>query len=429
MHVIATRWKWNRGLAAVTTALVGTLGWSHVARADAVTDWHKIAENTLCSGPATPPRSGPVGLIDMAIVQAAVYDAVQNIGGKYKPYHVTIPGASGSPEVAAAKAAHDVLVAFYAPKAEELGKTYKEYLAAKGLKEDDPGVAVGAKAAAGIIAARAEDGRVPTTTPVAWMGEASFGKWRSIDSGRSPASAGMAAPWLGQVKPFVIKSSSEFQPNKPPPAWTSAEYAKDYNEVKAVGAKTNSTRTPEQTASADFFSTDNPNACRVVQGAIREPVAAHVKDISESARAITLASLSIADAVITVWNTKRHDHTWRPITAIHEASKDSNPATEPDPSWQPYLNTPPYSDWTSGANGISGAVTRAYTNYFGKDECPFTVSNGKEERSYKSFSEYAKFVEDVRIWQGIHFRFADVAGREQGEKVADYVFKNVATPK
>jgi hypothetical protein len=428
MHVITTRWNWNRWVAA---GLLGALGWSNAASADAVTDWHKIAENTLCSGAATPPRAGPVGLLDMAMVQAAVYDAVQAIGGKYKPYHVQIPGASGSPEAAAAKAAHDVLVAFYAPKAEELGKTYKEYLAKKGLKEDDPGVAVGQKAAAGIIAMRAEDGRVPTTTPVAWMGETAMGKWRPVDSARAPASAGMAAPWLGSVKPFVIQSgSSQFQPNKPPPAWTSAEYTKDYNEVKAVGAKTNSTRTPEQTEMANFFSTDSPALCRVFQAAIREPVAAHVKDINESSRAIVLASLSVADAVITVWNTKRHDHTWRPITAIHEADKDGNPATEPDLSWQPYLSTPPYSDWTSGGNGISGAITRSHTLFFGKDECPFTVTNGTEKtRTYNKFSDFAQDIVDVRIYQGLHFRFADVAGREQGEKVADYVFKNVGVPK
>jgi hypothetical protein len=427
MHVITTRWNWNRWVAA---GLLGALGWSNAASADAVTDWHEIAMNTLCSGPATPPRSGPVGLLDMAIVQAAVYDAVQAIGGKYKPYHVTIPGASGSPEAAAAKAAHDVLVAFYAPKAEELGKTYKEYLAKKGLKEDDPGVVVGQKAAAGIIAMRADDGRVPNPMPAAWMGENAVGKWRPVTSERAPASAGMAAPWLGSVKPFVIQSSSQFQPNKKPPPLTSEEYAKEYNEVKAVGAKTNSTRTPEQTEMANFFSTDSPALCRVFQGAIREPVAAHVKDINESSRAIVLASLSVADSVITVWNSKKNDHTWRPITAIHEGENDGNPATAGDPSWQPYLNTPPYSDWTSGANGISGAITRSYTNYFGKDECPFTITSTEQKtRTYNKFSDFAKDIVDVRIYQGIHFRFADVAGREQGEKVADYVFKNVATPK
>ena len=191
----------------------------------------------------------------------------------------------------------------------------------------------------------------------------------------------MAAPWLGEVKPFVVQSSSQFQPPKPPPALTSEEYTKDYNEVKAVGAKTNSTRTPEQTELANFYSTDNPAFCRACQSVIREPVVAHVKDINESSRAIALASLSVADAVITVWHTKRNDTIWRPITAIHEADKDGNPATDPDPSWMPYLNTPPYSDWTSGANGLSGAISRSHTNFFGKDDVTFTITNGGEDRA------------------------------------------------
>jgi hypothetical protein len=367
-------------------------------------------------------------MLDMAIVQAAVYDAVQNIGGKYKPYHVTIPGASGSPEAAAGKAAHDVLVAFYAPKAEELGKTYKEYLAKKGLKEDDPGVAVGQKAAADIIALRKDDGRVPTSASAPWMGDNAVGKWRPTP-GRGKIEDGMAAPWLGEIKPFVVQSGKQFQPAKGPPALTSDEYTKDYNETKAVGAKTNSTRTPEQTELANFWSTDTLAFCRASLGVIREPVAAHVKDINESSRAIVLASLSVADAAITVWYTKRNDTFWRPITAIHEAEKDGNPATAADPSWQPYVLTPPYSDWTSGANGLSGAISRSHTLFFGKDECSFTITNGEKSRTYNKFSDFAKDIVDVRIYQGIHFRFADVAGREQGEKVADYVFKNVATAK
>ena len=431
MHVITTRWNWNRWMAAGTTAFLGALGWVDVARADAVTDWQEIASKTLCSGPATPPRSGPVGVLDMAITQIAVYDAVQNIGGKYKPYHTVVTGASGSPEAAAAKAAHDVLVAYYAPKAEELGKTYKEYLAKKGLKEDDPGVAVGEKTAAGIIALRKDDGRVPNPAPPPFMGENAVGKWRPVDSARAPASAGMAAPWLGDVKPFVIQSGTQFKPAKGPPALTSEEYAKDYNEVKAVGAKTNSTRTPEQTELANFYSTDKPAFCLAAQSIMREPVAAHVKDINESARAIALAQVSVADAAITVWNTKKNDHTWRPITAIHEGENDGNPATAGDPSWQPLLNTPPYSDWTSGANGLAGAISRSHTNFFGKDDVTFTITSTPDEkaRTYNKFSDYANDIVNVRIYHGIHFRFADVAAREQGEKVADYVFKNFATPK
>jgi hypothetical protein len=265
--------------------------------------------------------------------------------------------------------------------------------------------------------------------PASFTGENAIGKWRP-----TPPTTAMAAPWLGTVKPFVIQSSSQFQPTNPPPALTSEQYAKEYNEVKAVGAKTGSTRTPEQTELANFYHSDSPALCLVFLNTIREPAVAHVKDINESSRLIVLAQLSMADAAITVWQSKRQDHTWRPITAIHEGESDGNPATAGDPSWQPYLNTPPYSDWTSGANGAMGSITRSLANYFGKDDMTFTITSEsptatQKTRTYNRFSDAASDVVNVRIYQGIHFRFADVAGREQGEKVADWVFKNVGIAK
>src|SRR5205807_5077948 len=134
---------------AVATTSLGALGWADIARADAVLDWNAIAADTIST--ASPPRPGPVGFLDMAVVQAAVYDAVEAIGGKFKPYHLQIPGASGSPEAAAAKAAHDVLIIIFPPQAAALDTAYRDYLAKKGLAEDNPGVAVGQKAAAGIL--------------------------------------------------------------------------------------------------------------------------------------------------------------------------------------------------------------------------------------------------------------------------------------
>jgi hypothetical protein len=431
MHVITTRWSWNRWVAAGTTVLLGTLGWSN-AQADAATDWHEIAATTLCK--TTPPlRPGPHGFLDLAVVQAAVYDAVQNIGGKYKPYHVTIPGASGSPEVAAATAAHDVLVKLYPTQAEKLGATYKEYLSKKGLKEDDPGAAVGQKAAAGIVAFRADDGRHQNPPPP-FVGEKVIGIWRTTPP-QTGYFAQMASPWLGEAKPFAVQSNTQFRA-KQPPALTSEEYTKDYNEVKAVGAKTGGTRTPEQTEIADFF--DSNHLCLTFQRAphnvVANAVAANTKSLDESSRVLMLVTMSISDALIICWNDKRHFNTWRPVTAINEGENDGNPATAGDPAWQPYLTTPPYSDYTSGANANMAAIARTLINVFGKDDMTFTITSEsptatQKTRTYNKFSDMAADMVNARIYQGIHFRFADTAGRELGEKVADYVFKNVATAK
>jgi hypothetical protein len=163
-------------LAAVT--------WWQIARADGVLDWNAIAVDTVSK--AAPPRPVPVSFLDMAVVQAAVYDAVEAIGGKFKPYQVQVPGASGSPEAAAAKAAHDVLINIFPPQAAALDTAYRDYLAKKGLAEDNPGVAVGQKAAAGILALRANDGRLPNPQPPPFTGDNATGVWRPTTSYQPP---------------------------------------------------------------------------------------------------------------------------------------------------------------------------------------------------------------------------------------------------
>jgi hypothetical protein len=428
MHVITTRWNWNRWVPAGTAALLGAFGWTDVARADAVTDWHEIAGNTFCT--AADPARGPSSIIDIAIVHVAMYDAVQSITGKYKPYHAQITGASGSPEAATAKAAHDTLVNLWPSKAMDVGTTYKEYLSKKGLKEDDPGVAVGQKAAADILTLRKDDGRAPNPMPVAYLGENAVGKWRTTPPQKDYWSE-MRAPWLGMTKPFVIQSGSQFRA-PPPPDLKSERYAKDYNEVKGVGAATNSTRTPEQTELANFYRSEY--LCSVFQSMPRDIAKTQTKSIDDSSRLLALVSMAVADSLITVWDSKKHYVLWRPITAIQHGEDDGNPATAGDPAWQPFITTPPYPDYTSGGNGVTGAATGILKLYFGKDDVPFTVTSPSKEakektRNYKSFSEYAQDMVDVRIYQGLHFRFADEASREQGEKVAAEVFKAVGQPK
>src|ERR1700739_591800 len=131
--------SWLNGVTTVPVVVWARVSWWHVAHADAVLDWNAIAVDTVSK--AAPPRPVPVSFLDMAVVQAAVYDAVEAIGGKFKPYQVQIPGASGSPEAAAAKAAHDVLINIFPPQAASVDAAYRDYLAKKGLTEDNPGVA------------------------------------------------------------------------------------------------------------------------------------------------------------------------------------------------------------------------------------------------------------------------------------------------
>jgi hypothetical protein len=424
-------WHTLRAIAVAIGVTSTVMSWSTITRADAVTDWNAIAVQALAT--AAPPRPGPVVFLDLAIVQAAVHDAVQAIDGRFEPYQVDIPGASGSAEAAAAKAAHDVLVNILPGQAASLDTTYHDYLAAHGLAENDPGVGAGELAAAGILALRANDGRVPNPLPPPFIGGTDPGVWRPTPSdppaGPPPSFAPMLTPWLGAVPPFTLKGGDQFLA-KPPPRLNSRRYARDYNEVKDLGARFNSTRTPEQDQLAYFYAGNNFILWNRV---LREVAAAHTENIGDNARLLALGTLAIADSFIVAWDSKIHYVFWRPITAIQEGENDGNSRTAGDPTWQPLLNTPNYPDYTSGANNAVGALTRTLELFFGTDHITFTVFSEHplavpNTRMYHRFSDLSWDTVDVRIYQGIHFRFADEKARKQGRRVARWVFRHFLQP-
>ncbi len=408
----------------------GFLSWAGAARADAVGDWNGITAQAVAA--AVPARPGPAQILDYAKVHAAVYDAVQAIEGEYEPYYLEIPGASGSSTAAAAKAAHDVLVTLFPGQVGFLDTTYHDYLASHGLAEDDPGVAVGQQAAAGIIALRANDGSYPNPPPSPFLGGTEPGEWRPTPSylpGPPAPFSPMAVEWLGTVTPFTLTSPDQFRA-KPQPDLKSGAYTKDYKEVKALGGDVNSERTPEQTAIAYFWTLNFVAQWNLT---LREIAAAHVPDIADSARLFALANLATADAVITAWDSKRHFNFWRPVTAIQEGDNDGNPRTHGDTNWRPLINTPNYSEYTSGANNVTGAMTRSLRLFFGTDHFTLQVTSNSPlanppTRTYERFSDAASEVVDARVYLGIHFRFADTAARKQGQQTARWAFKHFLRP-
>jgi hypothetical protein len=408
----------------------GCLSFAGHARADVVVDWNAIAVAT-----AAPVRPGATGILDIAMVHAAVYDAVEAIDGRFRPYHVVIPGASGSVTAAAAKAAHDVLVNRFPDPAvvASLDTAYHSYLSNNRLSETDPGVLVGQQAAAGIIAFRANDGSFPNPPPPPFTGGTDPGVWRPtisyINGGPPPSLAPMLVPWLATVTPFTLTSPSQFRPG-PPPALTSGRYTRAYNEVKQLGAFSGSTRTPDQTDFAYFWAA---NYLVLWSQGLRDIATAHVHSIGDSARLFALVNLAVADAAITAWDTKKHYVFWRPVTAIQEGDSDGNPRTEGDLAWQPLTNTPNYPDYTSGANNVTGAVTRMLALFFGTDEMTFSVTTTnplavQKTRTYNRFSDAAGDVVVARIYEGIHFRFADTTARRQGRQVAKWAFRHFLRP-
>jgi hypothetical protein len=409
--------KITLALAALTIGFAGTTR----AHADVVTDWNAIAEGALFIPAAG--RPGPVAFLDIAIVHAAVHDAVQAFDQRFEPYHVEIPGATGSPEAAVAKAAHDVLVNIVPAQGAALDAAYLTSLAKYGLAEDDPGVAVGQAAAAGILALRANDGRMPALPWPIFIGGTDPGDWRPT----LPAFASMATPWLGAVPTFTIKGGDQYRP-KPPPPLNSERYTQDYNEVKAVGGPLGSgTRTPEQTELAYFYGGFSWHKT------LRDIADAYLDNIGDSARLLALANLSIADSVITAWESKVYFNFWRPITAIQEGDNDGNPATVGDPNWTPLFPTPPYPDYTSGFNNVAGALTRTLALFFGTDHATFSLTSThplatQKTRTLYRFSDLSVDAVNVRIYQGIHFRTADEEARKQGRHVAQWAFGHFLRP-
>jgi len=197
-----------------------------------------------------------------------------------------------------------------------------------------------------------------------------------------------------------------------------------------MGALLNSARTTEQTNLALFFNT---NFLVVYNRAVRDIAAAHLSSIDDSARLFALVNIAMTDAVITAWDSKRHFVFWRPLTAIQEGDQVDNPEIVGDPDWRPLINNPNYPGYTSGANNVTGAATRSLALFFGSDEMSFTLHTTNaaapvQTRDYNRFSDLARDVVDVRIFQGIHFRFDDVQARKQGRHVAQWVFSHFLRP-
>jgi hypothetical protein len=406
------------------------IGWARPAGADAVVHWNSVASTAI--GAATVAgRPGPATALDFAMVHAAVHDAVQAIARRYEPYHQDIAGASGSPAAATAKAAHDVLVHLFPGQETSLDTAYADFFAANGLAPDDPGVLVGEQAAAGIIALRLNDGRYPPTFPP-FVGSIAVGQWRPTPSylpGPPPSGAPMAAPWLDAVVPFTLVHAAQFRAD-PPPNLTSQEYRRDYGEVKALGSLSSTVRSAAQTDLAYFYA---DNIFLQWNRTLRWIADARIPDIADSARLFALASLATADAVIAAWDTKKHYNVWRPMTAIQEGETDGNPRTAGDPGWQPLGNNPNYPDYASGVNVVTAAMATSLRLFFGRDKMSFEMTSNvpavvEKTRTYRRFSAAMRDAVEARMYLGIHFRFANTAGGDQGREVARWTFKHYLRP-
>src|SRR6187200_1541831 len=442
----------RRPIAFIPVALgvlLGALGAVSVSAApptssDAseVSHWNRVAASTLVAIPGPGGGAPPHFQINMGMVQGAVYDAVNAIGPKkHQPYLLeTRAGAKASVNAAVATAAYDVLsnlvstvpnTVTFPGRAGLLATLATERNTSLGAIANNAfkrqGISVGHAAAKAMLDARVGDGRFG---PSQWDGSTGVGKWVPLNNPTTGAPILDPTPWVGTVKPFLIQTSDQFR-SVPPPALNSQQWANEFNEVKDLGRATGSTRDDSpaqmQTYKAKWWQSAPGLSWNEVA---RQLIARNGLDAADAARLLALQNLSGADAAINCWNDKYHYDFWRPWNAITTTLHDGNAGTTTDSTWTALI-TAPYPEWTSGHNCLDGAETAALRQFFGDAPGSFTITSlstafptppapASMVRTFDTFSQPLAELIEARIWAGLHYRSADVAGQLLGRNVFAY---------
>lgn len=399
------------------------------AAADEVLYWNTVAIR------ATQPPAFPAFLQPraIAIVHASIFDALNGIERKYEPIHVDDPAPRrASKRAAVVQAAYRALVTMFPAQTAALDVDRDASLA--GITDSADAIQRGRdwgnQVALAILAWR----QIIIPTPAEdYVGSAVVGKWRPTPR-PDPANPALeieglpaAGPLFATLPALVIPSSSSFRPEGPPDL-QSSEYTTDFNEVKRVGKSDSVFRTTDQTQSARFWAGSGPAA--VWNRAAQSSSLRRHLNLSKNARLFVLLNMAMADSALSAWDSKFFYSNWRPVTAIRLADTDSNPLTIADLMWKPLIVTPPYPDYYSGHQSISGAAQEVLTEFFGNRMGFEAFSEGLPGvvRSWRSFSAAADEASNSRIWAGIHFRFAQTDSRAVAETIAQYVLTHAALP-
>ena len=401
------------------TAVLAVLALSAAATAspseNSVVYWNRIAAQTILadSATATPSASS----LYVAIVQAAVYDAVMAIERTYRPYAISpVAPAGASEDAAVAAAAHDVLSAYFPAQQSSIETAYTDALAGipDGQAKTD-GIDVGQEVADAIVALRANDGRFAAVPQPPDGTEP--GVWRRTSPGNA------VTPWTAKVTPFLIKSPDQFRAGGPPKL-TSTQYADELNEVRVLGASADYPgleRTAGETAIARFWS---DNTIGQYNRALRGLAQERALSVGDSARLFAMTALTGADAMIGCWDTKYHYLGWRPITAIREADTDGNPRTAGVPAWSPFSTTANHPQYVSGHACLTGAMTRSLRTFLHTKRIGFTMDStfagAAPPHTFATVKDLRGEVENARIYGGDHFRSGGTDGTKLGDGVAKY---------
>jgi hypothetical protein len=379
---------------------------SPMASADAVCDWNTKAGDIVVSARIGPPPANRA----MAIASTAVYEAVNTITMRYPAGTLKLQAAPGASVDAAIAAAHRTALAKLLPSQQPAIDS--AYQAALEKIADGPakmsGIAVGEQAASALLAMRAEDGAAAPETY------------------RPKTAAGVyvptvipAVPHWPQRKPWLMTTSSQFRPGPPPPL-TSALWARDFNEVKALGGKSNSRRTAEQTQIAGFWEATLPP---VYDGIVLSVADVPGRDVTQNARLLAAVAQAADDALLAVFEAKYHYNFWRPVTAIRNGDLDGNDATERDASWTPFIETPMHPEYPCAHCTVAAAVGAVLQAEIGTGAMPTLATTSYlvkgSARNWSTIDAFVQEVGNARVYDGVHFRNSTEVGMAMGKQVGE----------
>jgi hypothetical protein len=403
-------------VALVAALTLGPASSSSAVGDNAVVHWSGIAESAISAG-ATPTTLRPPAssTVLAGMVHAAMYDAVAALEGDLKPFATDVSAPpEASAEAAVAQAARDVLVARVPAQAAAVQTAYDAYMSAipDGAAKNG-GKAVGAAAAAGMLALRTGDG---FDDVVAYV--------------QPPVGAGVFEPIapttpvdvkLAKVRPFTLESPSAFRPDAPY-ALTSKQYADDVAELQRLGGATSTSRTASQTENARFHSA--PTYVQFSRG-LRQLIGERGLDLRDSARLLGYTWVAVADTMIACWEAKYHYLFWRPNHAIQRADSDGNPATSPDATWLPLI-TGNHPEYPSGHACFTGGVTKSLHEFFGTKRLALTLTSTVTgtSRTYEHLGQLVAEVEDARVWGGLHYRATMEETAKHFPRIARDVYKD-----
>jgi hypothetical protein len=419
-HRLSKASGWLAGCIAVAV-----LGGVSAARADVVTDWNENFNKAAKVAAQLPPIEARAA----AIVQTAVFDAVNGIVQRYQPYLVSEPAPHGAwPAAAAIQAAYTTLKALYPAQAATFDSELAASVASLGpnpqIRPIQLGLAWGEHVANLVLAARSLDG-FSATFP-GYFGGTGPGVWRSLPTATAAEGTLPAVfPQYRYIVPFAMSSPDQFRPG-PPPDLTSVQYATDVNEVKDIGRVNSTTRTSDQTQLALLWQAASlSDLFRSVRTAL--PPQASLVD---NARAFALLSMASCDGLISIFDAKYTYNFWRPYHAIRLADTDGNPLTDPDPTWTSLVFPPRHQEYPSAHAIATGAFMRVAAYLLG-DENDFVLSAQAYPSftwTFHRFSDAAAQVKEARIWAGIHYRNSCEVGGQMGSSLGDYIAATALQP-